>query len=128
MSIRVRLLANKMTRAVNENVNATIKVSIGYDIIAGGIQVPKYETQDVELQLQSMSTQDLAHFDFINQQGQFVYGYANGVISAIRRQLNKGQSVAIFKPYGEDTPTEWTVKQVAESYNDWVKVILWRLN
>lgn len=128
MSIRVRLLSNKMTRAVNENVDATIKVSTGYDIVTGGVQVPKYETQDVELQLQSMSTQDLAHFDFINQQGQFVYGYANGVISAIRRQLGKGQSVAIFKPYGEDELCEWTVKQVVESYNDWVKVILWRLN
>lgn len=128
MSIRVRLLANKMTRAVNENVDCILKVSTGYTIDDAGQQIPDYVEQNVELQLQSMSTQELAHFDFINQQGQFVYGYANGVISAIRRQLDKPSSVAIFAAYGEESTSEWNVKQVVESYNDWVKVVLWRLN
>ena len=66
MSIRVRLLANKMTRAVNENVDCILKVSTGYTIDDSGQQIPSYESQPVELQLQSMSTQDLAHLDFIN--------------------------------------------------------------
>ena len=128
MSLRMRKIANGITRSVNGNVACKIKVSTGYTVDGYGQQIPSYTEQDIELQLQSMSTQDLAHFDFINQQGQFVYGYANGVISAIRRQLGLGSSIAIFKAYGEDTLSEWNVKQVVESYDDWVKVVLWRLN
>lgn len=128
MSIRVRLLANKMTRAVNENVDAIIKVSTGYVVDDAGMQIQSYIEQPIEIQLQSMPTSDLEKFDFINQQGQFVYGYANGMIPAIRRQLQKGTSVATFKPYGEDVDSEWMVKHVVEAYNDWVKVVLWRQN
>lgn len=128
MSIRVRLLANKMTRAVNPNVDATIKISDGYNIDESGTMIQSYTEQPIVFQLQSMPSKDLEHFDFINQQGQFVYGYANGMIPAIRRQLAKGTSIATFTPYGEDELSEWTVKHVEEMFNDWVRVVLWRQN
>lgn len=126
MSIKVRVIANSITRGVNENINAVIMVNDGYEILDNGKQVPKYLTQERVIQTQSLSTQDLEHLNLVNQQGMFLYAYADGMISAIRRQLNLGSSIMRFKPYGEDAEVDWNVKQVVESYNDWVKVVLWR--
>ena len=91
-----------------------------------GIQVPKYIEHQIMIQTQSMSTADLEHLNYVNQQGQFLYAYTNGSISALRRSQGKGAEMMVFKPYGEDAEAEWLVKQVVESYPDWVKVVLCR--
>ncbi len=59
-----------------------------------------------------MSVEDLKHLGFANQQGQFLSIYADGMIPAIRRAMQKGTSIIVMNPYGEDFPTEWQVKAV----------------
>lgn len=124
MSLRVRRIANSMTVAVNENVDATLKVSTGYTISPDGKQVPSFVEQQRTLQTQSMDVEDLAHLGFANQQGRFMVAYADGMIPAIRRGMQLGTTMIILKPYGEEIATAWMVKKIIESYNDWVKVLI----
>ena len=124
--MNLRAIANGMTSSVNPNMAAVLKVSDGYDVDDYGTQVPKYTEQQIMIQTQSMSTADLERLNYVSQQGQFLYAYANGAISALRRSQGKGSEMMVFKPYGEDVDAEWLVKQVVESYPDWVKVVLWR--
>lgn len=124
MSLTVRAIANSITTAVNENTEALLKVSQGFAISDSGKQIPQYLVQPKVVQTQSMSVEDLKHLGFANQQGQFLSLYADGMIPAIRRSMKKGTTLIVLKPYGEDDPTEWQVKAVLESYNDWVKVLI----
>ena len=119
-------IANGMTSSVNPNMQAILKVNEGYEVDDYGDQIPKFIEHTITIQTQSMSTADLERLNYASQQGQFLYAYANGSVSALRRSQGKGAEMMIFKPYGEDTDAEWLVKQVVESYPDWVKVVLWR--
>lgn len=123
MSLAVRKIANSMTVAVNENYDSIIKVSTGYTFDKGE-QIPTYEDHPRVLQLQSMSSDDLQHFGFANQQGYFMSAYADGMIEALNRADQKGNSMVETVKYGETDVHVWKVEKIAESYNDWVKIIL----
>ncbi|HCT5325254.1 TPA: hypothetical protein OT022_001669 [Morganella morganii] len=124
--IKVRALANTAIQCVNKNLPAVLMANDGYETDEAGATTPKFTSHDIFVQLQSLSTQDLEHLGVINQQGQFIYGYARGQISALRRATNRGADKLRFRAYGEDEESEWLVTQVIESYPSWVKVLLWR--
>lgn len=124
--MNLRGIANSIITSVNPNHEAVLKINSGYTVDDEGNQIPNLTETPITIQPQSISTADLEHLNLISQQGQFMYAYANGQISALRRALGKGSERIVFTPYGEDDPAEWIVKQVIESYPDWVKVLLWR--
>lgn len=124
--IKVRALANTAIQCVNKNLPAVLMANDGYEIDESGRQIAKYTESDISVQLQSLSTQDLEHLGVITQQGEFIYGYARGQISALRRAKQKGQDKLRFAAYGEDDVSIWNVTKVIESYPSWVKVLLWR--
>ena len=76
---------------------------------------------------QSIESKDLQHLNLTAQQGQYNFVYANGLISAQRRNLDKGEDLLKFKAYGEDEVSTWKVTKVMESYPDWVKVLVHRV-
>ncbi|KLU14520.1 MULTISPECIES: hypothetical protein [Xenorhabdus] len=123
----VRGIANSLITTVNPNISAVLLANDGYTVTDSGKQIPKYTEHEISVQLQSLSTQDLEHLGVINQQGQHIYAYARGQISAIRRTKQKGSDRMRFAAYGEeDEVSEWNVTKVIESYPTWVKVLLWR--
>ncbi|WP_337137027.1 hypothetical protein [Morganella morganii] len=124
--IKVRTLANTTVQCVNKNLPAVLMANDGYEIDESGRQIAKYTESDISVQLQSLSTQDLEHLGVINQQGEFIYGYVSGKISALRRAKQKGQDKLRFTAYGEDDASIWNVTKVIESYPSWAKVLLWR--
>ncbi|HHR6440501.1 TPA: hypothetical protein ACS777_001208 [Providencia alcalifaciens] len=124
--IKVRAIANAAVQVVNKNLPATLLANEGFDTDEAGYQTPKYSEHEISMQLQSLSTQDLEHVGVINQQGEFIYGYASGQIEAIRRAKQKGADKISFVAYGESEVSEWLVTKVIESYPSWVKVLLWR--
>ncbi|EPK8197458.1 hypothetical protein Q4R51_16860 [Morganella morganii] len=124
--IKVRALANTAIQCVNKNLPAVLMANDGYEIDESGRQIAKYVESDISVQLQSLSTQDLEHLGVITQQGEFIYGYARGKISALRRAKQQGQDKLRFAAYGEDDVSVWNVTKVIESYPSWVKVLLWR--
>ena len=124
--MNLRSIANSVTTSINPNIDAILRVNEGHTVNDAGKQIPSFTETSITVQPQSLSTQDLEHLNLMSQQGQFIYAYANGRISALRRSLGKGAEQIVFTPYGEDEPVAWRVKQVIESYPDWVKVLLWR--
>ncbi len=124
--MNLRGIANSVITSINPNIDAVLRVNEGYTVDDTGKQIPRFSEVPITVQPQSLSTQDLEHLNLMSQQGQFIYAYANGRISALRRSLGKGSEQIVFTPYGEDVPVTWKVKQVIESYPDWVKVLLWR--
>lgn len=118
-------IANSVITSVNKNTEALLKVSTGYTTTPDGTQVPQYIVQPKVIQAQNMSVEDLKHLGFINQQGQFLSVYAEGMIPAIRRGMELGTSIIVTIPYGEVDPVEWQVKAVLECYEDhWVRVLI----
>lgn len=124
--INVRAIANTAIQCVNPDLSAVLLANDGYDTDEAGFQTPKFAEYAISIQLQSLSTADLEHLGVINQQGEFIYGYARGQIEAIRRAKQKGADKISFIAYGESEPSEWLVTQVIESYPSWVKVLLCR--
>ena len=127
--MRVRLMANSITRGVNANIpDATLLTNMGYTIAPNGKQLPSYANSTIEIQTQSIETEQLQHLNLISQQGQYSYIYTNGLISAQRRTLALGSDLIVFKPYGESEDVAWRALKVIESYSDWVKILGVRLS
>lgn len=124
--INVRSLANMATQNVNPNMVVTLEVNTGYAVDDFGNQVPSFESQQITVQTQSLSSGEKYKLDLVNRQGEFISIYAYGSIDGIRRWLQKGSSKFIFPAYGELEPAVWMVDQVAESYATWTRVIAWR--
>lgn len=124
--INVRALANAATQNVNPNRIVTLQVNDGYTVDDYGKQIPRFIEEEIEIQQQSLSSQEKYNLDLINKQGEFMSVYAFGAIDGIRRWLQKGSSRFIFPAYGEEDPAVWDVDQVMESYANWTRVIVWR--
>lgn len=126
--MRVRMMANSITRGVNSNIpDATLLTNMGFTIAPNGKQLPSYANSTIEIQTQSIETEQLQHLNLVSQQGQYSYIYANGLISAQRRTLSLGSDLLVFAPYGESETVAWRVLKVIESYSDWVKLLGVRL-
>lgn len=127
--MNLRSIANSITRGVNpNNTQAVLMTNMGSQIMRGGKQVPIHDSASIEIQTQSIESDQLEHLNLVSQQGEYNFVYANGLISAQRRSLGKGEDFLIFKPYGEDQNTIWKVVKVLESYPDWTKVLVHRMN
>ena len=124
--MNLRGIANGVITSVNPNQKAILKINIGNTVDATGNQIPQFDEKGITVQPQSIDTKDLEHLNLINQQGQFLYAYASGQISGLRRSKGLGNERVIFTAYGEKEASEWIVKRVLESYADWVKVLLCR--
>lgn len=124
--INVRALANMATQNVNPNRTVTLQVNTGYTVNEYGEQVPSFLEEEIEVQVQSLSSQEKFNLDLVNKQGEFVSIYAFGAIDGIRRWLGRGSSKFIFPAYGEEATAEWQVNQVMESYATWTRVLAWR--
>lgn len=124
--INVRALANMATQNVNPNRTVKLQVNTGYTVNDYGVQVPSFLEEEIEVQMQSLSSQEKFNLDLVNKQGEFVSIYAFGAIDGIRRWLGRGSSKFIFPAYGEESTAEWQVNQVMESYATWTRVLAWR--
>lgn len=113
-----------MTSVVNENHTATIRVSNGYTIDAAGKQVPFYESFERKLQLQSMSSADLDHFGFANQQGLFMFAYGDDFFEIIDRPNQTGNAMIETVKYGDPTIYVWQVVKNVEPWFKWSKAVL----
>lgn len=124
--MNLRSIANGAITAVNPNIPAILKLNTGYRIDDTGRRVETSEEYDVSIQAQSLSTQDLAQFDSLAQQGQLLNIYVSGQINALRRISGKGADKLVFYAFGENEHSEWLIKSVSESFPDWCKVVAWR--
>lgn len=136
--MNLRAIANSHTRAINPNaIGAKHRMSVGYEIVAGGKQKPKYEEKPItDLQIQSLKSERLFHLNLVNQQGMYCTFLANNLVSSQVRSMHKGEDYLIFRPANEALEVEWKVVKIEGSYDDgslqdgsgWVRGIIWRGN
>lgn len=133
--MNLRAIANSITRGVNPNAKDAIhKINDGFTIIAGGKKVAKYIEMPIQdLQVQECGSEKLYHLNLTAQQGMHSSFFANGLVSAQVRSMQKGEDYLVFRPANETQMTEWRVVKIERSYDDgqghgWVQGIVYRGN
>lgn len=111
-------------QAVNPDIVATVKVSKGYTTDGPGNRSPAYTTfTGVRIQVQPLSSGDLAHIDFLNIQGElrkiYMYGNTQGVV----RPSQQGGDLLTFAQFPGGTPQVWLTVTTLETWPDWCCVV-----
>ncbi|WAH52614.1 hypothetical protein LMA04_00700 [Pseudescherichia vulneris] len=116
--MNLRGIANGLTSTINPNVAGVFQVNTGFTTQPGGKRVPSYNSVDVTVQLQELSSTDLKQVDAINIQGILRSAYLNGNFNGVNRPDQKGGDILII---GQE---KWLVVKVPELWPGWCKVII----
>lgn len=117
--MKLRQIANNLSRQVNPNTVVTIRASTGYTIGEGAYQIPTYaESVEGVAQLQSIAGGDLEKSENINLQEIYKVLYISGQLYGKVRLDDKGGDLVIIN---EET---WLTVKVLERWPDWCKVLL----
>jgi hypothetical protein len=117
--MNLRGYANGATRAINPNTAATVRVSAGYDTMADGNRVPKYDNLPFRAQVQALQFNDMVHLDGLNIQGIRRAIYLNGTIDSVKQINRKGGD--LIKIASGPNAGVWLVSLVLEQWPDWAK-------
>lgn len=118
--MNLRGIANRATSTINPNVAGVFQVNTGFTTLPGGKRVPSYNSVDVTVQLQELSSTDLRQVDSVNIQGILRSAYLNGNFNGVNRPEQKGGDILMI---GAE---KWLVVKVPELWPDWIKVIICR--
>lgn len=115
-------ITKNLTQVVNPSIQAILKVTDGYEVGYGFKTIPKSLELLVDIDVQAVSTSDLANIQNIAQQSDLRTVYILGGIKGLNRPLQTGGDVLNF--YGSD----WKVIQVLEEWGaeEWSKVVVSR--
>lgn len=109
---------------INPFVCATLRKSTGDIVTADGTRTPTYEdVDDVPLQVQALTYQDIMKLDGLNIQGVRRACYTSGFYAAIVRGMRWGGDLVIFPTGLFPEGDTWLLAQDLEvwSQSDWVK-------
>ncbi len=116
--MNLRGIANGLTSRINPNVAGVFQVNTGATTLPGGKRVQAYNSVDVSVQFQELSSTDLKQIDAVNIQGILRSAYLNGNFNGVNRPEQKGGDILMV---GND---KWLVVKVAELWPGWCKVIV----
>lgn len=116
--MNLRGIANGLTSTINPNVAGVFQVNTGFTTLPGGKRVPSYNSVDVTVQLQELSSTDLRQIDAINIQGILRSAYLNGNFNGVNRPEQKGGDILMI---GQE---KWLVVKVPELWPEWCRVII----
>ena len=118
MSLNLHSITRGPINAVNSDIAAVLYRSDGYDTVSSGKQVPKYlAPQDVTIQVQALSTNDLTHTELVNLQGSLRAVYLFGTVHAIVRTELKGGDKLLFAQVEGEPMQPWLVVTVLEPWS-----------
>lgn len=126
MAINLRAMANSITSAINPNIPAVLKRSIGYVTDDAGVRVNTFTEQNIVIQSQSMTSKELQLVESLGLQGYTRAVHLNGNIEGLRRHVEQGADILTFKQHDDAEPMDWLVVQVMESWPNWCRVLLCR--
>jgi hypothetical protein len=118
--MNLRGYANGATRAINPNIEATVRVSAGSSTNPDGSRVPKFDEIPFTAQVQALQYNDMVHLDGQNIQGVRRAIYLNGEIDGINRINKKGGDIVTIAQGA--SAGSWLVALVLEQWADWCKV------
>ncbi len=108
---------------VNPLILASLRMSNGYTTLPSGKQVPAYLPAINQLiQVQALSSKDLAQLDGLNIQGANRAIYTEGFWSGVIRPDSKGGDIFTFPEVPGGPTRTWLVVQALETWPDWSKL------
>lgn len=110
--------------AVNLDIPATLRRSIGYTVEEDGTQVPQYEEFTGKIQVQGINPKDLVHVNNMNIQGNLRTVWLFGNWFGIVRAGEKGGDILLFPAVKGGEDCEWLVVIQKEVFPDWCSVIV----
>lgn len=111
--------------AVNDDQTVTYYASVAQSVATGGKQTPNYvDPYEVSAQIQPVSTDDIRKYAFLQMQGIYRSVYLYGQLNAIDRGAAQGGDLLQFPEIPGGPTRTWLVKQVAEQYAGWCRVIV----
>jgi hypothetical protein len=114
------IVANQIG-AVNPFILGTVRLSTGSTTAADKTRIPTYtDLPNVKMQVQSMSSRDLAQIEGLNLNGEKRKIYFYGEVDAIVRSANKGGDLVVIAS-GVNAGT-WLVAMSLEQFPDWCSV------
>ena len=126
MAINLRAVANSITSTINPNIPAVLKRSTGYTTDDAGVRVNAFTEQNIVIQSQSMTSKELQLVESLGLQGYTRAVHLNGNIEGLRRHVEQGADILMFKQHDDSEPMDWLVVQVMESWPNWCRVLLCR--
>lgn len=116
-------ITRNLTECVNASMQGILKISDDFEVQEGSFRpVPKITELLIEIDVQSVSSSDLARLSNISQQSDLRSVYILGGIKGLNRPLQTGGDMINFD--GSD----WKVIQVLEEWGtaEWSKVLVSR--
>lgn len=121
--MNLRNIANKAIQAINPDQTITWKRSTGWQIV-DFVQVPQYEEIECKANVQSLSDEQLRHVNDMNQSGVMRSLYMPEHAMGISFRQIRGGDLFIFSEYEGVEPTTWKAIHNAETWGNWVHVIV----
>lgn len=112
-------VSSSAIRRVNPNIPAVLKKYAGEVELPGRKVGPSYlPDQDVTIQLQPLSKEDLQHIDGMNLQGLIKAIYVNGNYFSVQREMEQGGDIFVING------GEWLVVAPVELWPDWCRLVV----
>lgn len=113
--------------AINPFTQLRVQVSNGYTKDLAGNQIPSYcDPVTVLGDVQALSAGEIQHLDALNIQGRAMAFYINGNIDGLVRPNSQGGDLITIVEGGNNPQllgSTWLVREVAEYWPDWCKVL-----
>lgn len=104
---------------VNPFETVAVSFSTGYAINGDGTQVPSYDAEPLDAQVQALGYRDLLQIASMNIQGTRRKLYVEGEVDGIVRLLNKGGDLIT-----RSDNTVWKVVFQLEQWPDWCSFVI----
>lgn len=111
-------------QAINSDIDATLRRSLGYTESASGKQEPQYQILRGRIQVQPLDTGMIQRANNLSLQGVLRTVYLFGNWFGIVRAGEKGGDMLCFADAGSKCQSEWLVVDVVEAWPDWTRVIV----
>ena len=117
-------LVRDQIQVVNADTEAVVRRSIGYTTAADGKRIPGYcEPVPIRIQVQELSSPELAQVNAMNIQGVLSAVYLPGNWSGIIRGEQKGGDILEYPETPGGEVKTWLIVHVLERFADWTKVV-----
>ncbi len=107
---------------INPDISATWQQSTGYTTDAAGNRTPTYNTQNVTIQVQALSGDDLQVLGYYQMEGVYRCVYMYGDVVGLVRADEKGGDLLTFAQDPSKAPQVWKVVKVFETWRDWCRL------
>ena len=107
---------------INNDIHAVLHKSTGYTVLPGGIQQKTFTDINLTIQVQPVSSKDLAQFDWITQQDTVRAVYLNQRALGLVRYDRLSGDVIEFDDNGQTK--QWRLVQPLEQWSSWTKVLV----